>query len=100
MQPDADLQVWLMVQAESSCNRIAPMVQSPADKQIAYRITVAQDSGAGTSRIAQSGTAELKAARPSGLSSLALKPAQDCRIEIELREQDRNLGTYRFACPR
>jgi hypothetical protein len=101
MIPDADLQVWLNTHADQGRTVVVPYVKSINDMQINYRMDVVQKSASSTSRIGQQGRVSTLAAQPASLAHITLGPQNgECHIEIVLREAGKEVGTYRFDCPR
>lgn len=101
MAPDADLQVWLDTQAAAGRVAVVPYVRSVIDMRINYRMDVVQQSAAGTSRISQQGRVSTEADEPTALARVTLTPKDGkCHIEITLREGGKEVGAYRFDCPR
>lgn len=102
MVPDADLQVWLDAQVMAGEMVVVPYVKSVADMQINYRMDVIQEGAAGTSRIRQQGRVSARAKKPASLARvmLGVQSGAECSIEIALREGQKQVGVYRFDCPR
>lgn len=100
MIADTDLQVWLDTQANTSQRMLVPYVKSVRDIQVTYRMDVIQRGGAGTSRISQQGKVDAIAAQPTALGrvALGLQNVGECRVEITLRENQKDLGVYNFDC--
>lgn len=102
MVADADLQVWLDTQISAGQTVLIPYVQSVKERQVSYRMDLIQRGGAGTSRISQQGKVNAAAAKPTPLArvALGLHREDECQIELMLEEDKKELGTYRFDCPR
>lgn len=100
MVADADLQVWLDMQASTRQTVIVPYVQSARNMRVSYRMNVIQRSDAGTSRTSQEGQVSANASTPTPLARVTLGRQQngDCRVEVTLREGQNDVGTYHFGC--
>ncbi|HJV84716.1 MAG TPA: curli-like amyloid fiber formation chaperone CsgH [Noviherbaspirillum sp.] len=102
MVADANLQVWLDTQANVGQTLLVPYVKSVTERQISFRLDVIQRGGSGTSRVSQHGVVKAAAEAPTSLGRVALgvqKNAQ-CSIELQLKEDGRDLGVYHFECSR
>jgi hypothetical protein len=102
MIADADLQVWLDAQPQAQQIVMVPYVKSVKDIQMSYQVDLVQKSGAGTSRVSQKGKVNVTASQPAALGrvTVGIQKEGECRIEIALNENNTELGTYRFDCPR
>ncbi|MDY0308457.1 MAG: curli-like amyloid fiber formation chaperone CsgH [Castellaniella sp.] len=100
MAADLNLRVWLGSGADAQAGMIVPYVQSPAHRIIDYRIRVIKQGPSGTSRIAQSGSVDLPAGRPTALTrfSISIGAHDQCQVELLIFSQGIQAGTYRFAC--
>ena len=100
MAVDADIQVWLDMQANTRQTVIVPYVQSARDIRVNFRMNVTQNSDSGTSRSSQEGEISASAATPTPLARVTLGRQQggECRVEVVLREGQQNVGTYHFSC--
>lgn len=103
MMQDADIQVWLDTQAAAGQMQIVPYVSSKVERQVSYRINVVrQEEGGSRMQISQSGRAEVPASTATALSHVALgnSSADQCSVNVILRDSGRELGTYHFDCSR
>lgn len=101
MMQDADIQVWLDMQATAGQMQIVPYVTSKVERQLSYRINVVrQGEGGSRMQISQSGRAEVAASTATALSHVALGSSStaQCSVNVVLRDSGRELGIYHFDC--
>lgn len=100
MIPDADIQVWLDTQFNAGHTIVVPYVQSSRTGRLGYHIELIQRGSAGASRISQQGQVDLSAGEAASLSRLAVdaRTQGECRMEIVLREEAKEIGVFRFDC--
>jgi hypothetical protein len=95
-----DLQVWFDAATNQGPGYVVAYVRSAQQARIEYDLKVITVSGAGTSRIGQSGDATLTAGQSQALSSVhtAQQAGATCRIDLVLREGATPLGEYTYDC--
>ena len=100
MDVDMNFQVWLDMQNSGRKTIVIPYVRSPRDTRVNFRFDVIQSGAGGTSRISQSGRVSTTAAKPEALARVELgaQTDQQCRVEVALREGEKEIGAYKFDC--
>lgn len=100
MDADMNFQVWLDMQSSGRQTIVVPYVRSPRDARVSFRFDVIQSGAAGISRISQSGRVSTTAAKPEALARVELRAQTDqqCRVEVALREGEKEIGAYKFDC--
>jgi curli production protein len=102
MVADMQMQVWLDTVAGTAPAVVVPYVQTDQDARLGYRMSVVKTGRSGSSRIDQSGTVLASAGKPKEMSRLSVwtQEGDTCQIEIEMLEEGKPRGRYRFDCPR
>jgi hypothetical protein len=100
MIADTDVRVWLDTQVNAGQTVVVPYVKSVKNMTLNFRMDLIQRGGSGISRISQQGNINAMAEQATALSRVAVgrSPNADCQIEILLREDSEEIGTYRFDC--
>ena len=100
MIADANIQVWLDTQTQLGQTVLVPYVKTVATTQVDYSMSVIKTGKSGNSRINQGGKVNAVAAEPIALSRMSINLNKDdaCHVELVLRDNGKEIGTYNFDC--
>ena len=102
MTIDTDLHIWLETQWAPGETVLVPHLLSMRTVQMRFTIDLVRSGGNGASRIRQHGELGTVAGQAAVLSRLAVKGSDDarCRMEITLREGERQVAVFHVDCLR
>ncbi|MFF7709953.1 curli-like amyloid fiber formation chaperone CsgH [Pseudomonas sp. NPDC007930] len=90
------LAVFIDSQRDGAAVIIRPRLANPQPLALRYRMTVTQQSSAGTSNIAQGG--ELRSDASAGSVRLSVPAGATCQVHLEVFDEDRLIKALEAPC--